>query len=269
LAKKAVGIILCLISLLLLAGCNTRAVEPLEPVHLKVAGSTSMQPLIEELAKAYTERHRRVTIAVEGRGSLAGIELVRQGQADIAMASCPKPEDPSLWSMPVALDGIAIIVHPQNQVEGLTLLQLKDVFFGRVWDWRDVGGRAGEIVVISREEGSGTRAVFEEMVMQGKRVTPTAIVMPSSQAVVEYVAEHPEAIGYVSMGYLSSKVKALKIEGATPTPQSVRSGEYHLFRPLFLITHGEPTGEVKAFIDFVLSSSGQSIVGRKYGRVQG
>jgi phosphate transport system substrate-binding protein len=267
-ARKAVSIILCLISLLLLVSCNRNALEPSEPVHLKVAGSTSMQSLVEDLAQAYTERHQHVTITVEDRGSVMGIELVSQGQVDIGMASWKEPEEASLWSTPIALDGIAIVVHPQNQVEGLTLLQLQDVFFGRVWDWKDVGGQAGEIVTVSREDGSGTRAVFEDLVMKGKRVTPTAVVMPSSQAVVEYVAEHPEAIGYVSMGYLSQEIKALKIEEVVPTPKSVRRGEYHLFRPLFLITRQEPTGEVKGFIDFVLSPTGQSIVGRKYGRVQ-
>jgi len=264
--RKGLGI--ALMGLLLLIGCRA-AVETPEPVHLKVAGSTSMQPLLEDLAQAYTERHRHVTIVVEGRGSLVGIELVRQGEANIGMTSWRGPEDPSLWSVPIALDGIAIVVHPQNPVEGLTLLQLRDVFFGRVWDWRDVGGRSGEIVVVSREDGSGTRVVFEELVMKGRRVTPTAVVMPSSRAVVEYVAGHPEAIGYVSMGYLSPEVKALKIEEVAPTPKTVRRGDYHLFRPLFLITRGEPTGEVKRFIDFVLSPVGQSIVGRKYGRVRG
>jgi phosphate transport system substrate-binding protein len=267
LARKDIGKAFCLISLLFFAGCRG-AVEPPEPVHLKVAGSTSMQPLLEDLAQAYTERHKHVTIAVEGRGSLVGIELVRQGEVDIGMTSWKGPEDASLWSMPIALDGIAIVVHPRNRVKGLTLLQLKDIFFGRIWDWRDVGGGRGEIVVISREDGSGTRVVFEELVMKGKRVTPAAVVMPSSLAVVEYVAEHPEAIGYVSMGYLSEEVKALKIEEVAPTPKTVRRGGYHLFRPLFLITHGEPTGEVKSFIDFVLSPVGQSIVGRKYGRVK-
>jgi phosphate transport system substrate-binding protein len=227
-----------------------------------------MQPLVEELAQAYTERHTDVTIGVEDRGSLVGIELVRQGQADIGMTSWKGPEDASLWSMPIALDGIAIVVHPQNQIEGLTLLQLKDTFFGRIWDWKDVGGRSGEIVVVSREDGSGTRVVFEELVMQGQRVTPTAVVMPNSRAVVEYVAEHPEAVGYVSMGHLSQEVKALKIEEVAPTPSSVRQGAYHLLRPLFLITRQEPTGEIKGFIDFVLSPAGQSIVGRKYGRVK-
>jgi phosphate transport system substrate-binding protein len=254
--------------LLIFVGCNRRAAEPSEPVHLRVAGSTSMQPLVEELAQAYSERHKHVTIAVEGRGSLLGIELVRQGEVDIGMASWKELDDTSLWSTPIALDGIAIVVHPQNRVEGLTLLQLKSIFFGRVWDWRDVRGQAREIVPVSREDGSGTRGAFDELVMQGKRVTPTAVVMPSSQAVVEYVAEHPEAIAYVSMGHLSQGVKVLKIEEVTPSPQSVRQGEYHLLRPLFLITREEPTGEVKSFVDFILSPTGQSIVGRKYGRVK-
>jgi phosphate transport system substrate-binding protein len=205
---------------------------------------------------------------VEGRGSLLGIELVRQGEVDIGMASWKESEDPALWSTPIALDGIAIVVHPQNRVEGLTMLQLKSIFFGRVWDWRDVRGQAREIVPVSREDGSGTRAVFEELVMEGQRVTPTAVVMPSSQAVVEYVAEHPEAIGYVSMGYLSQRVKVLEIEEVAPTPESVRQGAYHLLRPLYLMTRREPTGETKSFIDFILSPTGQSIVGRKHGRVQ-
>lgn len=228
-----------------------------------------MQPLVEELAQAYTERHKHVSITVEARNSLVGMELVRQGEVDIGMTSWKEPGDALLWSTPIALDGIAIVVHPQNPVEGLTLLQLKAIFFGRVWDWRDMGGQAGEIVAISREAGSGTRAVFEELVMQGERVTPTAIVMPNSRAVVEYVAQHPQAIGYVSMGCLTEEVKVLEIEEVAPTPESVRQGAYHLFRPLFLITRQEPTGEVKGFIDFILGPTGQSIVGRKYGRVQG
>jgi len=268
LARKDIGVILCLMGLLLFVGCNRHTVEPAEPVHLEVTGSTSMQPLVEELAQAYTERHKHVTIAVEGRGSLPGIELVRQGEVDIGMASWKESEDTSLWSTPIALDGIAIVVHPQNQVKGLTLLQLKDIFFGRVWDWRDVRGQAGDILVVSREDGSGTRVVFEELVMQGQRVTLTAVVMPSSRAVVEYVAEHPQAVGYVSMGYLTEEVKVLEIEEAAPTPKSVRQGAYHLLRPLFLITRQEPAGEIKGFIDFVLSPTGQSIVGRKYGRVK-
>ena len=243
----------------------------------QIKGSDTLVNLVQILAEAYMAKNPRSPIAVLGGGSGTGIAALINGTCDIAnMSRFMKPKEfgaaVEKGVLPVvhvvAMDGIAIIVHPQNQVEGMTLLQLRDFFFGRVWDWRDVGGQAGEIVVISREDGSGTRAVFEELVMKGKHVTLTAVVMPNSQAVVEYVAEHPQAIGYVSMGQLTQEVKVLEIEEAAPTPKSVRQGEYHLFRPLFLITRQEPTGEIKGFIDFVLSPTGQSIVGRKYGRVQ-
>lgn len=258
--------LLCLLAFasILLAAC--RAYEPPEPVYLKIAGSTSMRPLLEDLAEAYSRRHRHVTIEVVGGDSRLGMELARKRQVDLGACS-RQLEGEKLWSTPIALDGIAIIVHPSNRVESLTLLQLGDIFFGRVLDWKDVGGRGGEIRVISREEGSGTRAAFEEMVMGGKRVTPAAVVVPGSRAVVEYVAEHPGAIGYVSMGCISSQVKVLRIEGLQPTPESVGKG-YHLVRPFLLLAAEEPTGEVKAFVDFILGPRGQAIVGEKYERVR-
>ncbi len=288
--------------LLWLVACRS-PVQPPEPVVIEIAGSTSMQPLLEDLAEAYTRHHKYVTIKVEGGGSRLGMELAREGRVDLAASSqTPHAEGRSIatplhWSTPIALDGIAIIVHPDNGVEGLTMLQVRDIFSGRILSWKEVGGRAEEIVVVSREEGSGTRKAFEGMVMGGRRVTPTAVVMPGSAAVVEYVAEHPEAIGYVSMGYLtnglaplnreatcltrrcwhrgpsealrhlSPQVKALAIEGVLPTPESVEGGEYHLIRPLFLVAAEEPTGEVKAFVEFILSPKGQAIVGKGYGRV--
>jgi len=258
--------------LALLAACG-RPLEPPTPVHLKIAGSTSMQPLLRELAEAYSERHKHVTIEVEGGGSRLGMALARERRVDLGALSRPPSEEgrsaaAPLWSTPVALDGIAIVVHPRNPIEGLTMPQVRDIFSGRILSWEEVGGRAGEIVVISREEGSGTREAFEGMVMGGRRVTPTAVVMPGSVAVVEYVADHPEAIGYVSMGHLSPQVKALAIEGMAPTPESVESGEYQLIRPLFLVAAEEPSGEARAFVDFTLSPAGQAIVGKRYGRVR-
>jgi len=258
--------------LALLAACG-RSLEPPAPIHLRIAGSTSMQPLLEELARAYSERHRHVTIEVEGGGSRLGMELARERRVDLGASSRPPSEEgPSvaapLWSTPIALDGIAIIVHPRNPVEELTMPQVRDIFSGRILSWEEVGGRAGEIVVVSREEGSGTREAFERMAMGGRRVIPTAVVMPGSVAVVEYVADHPEAIGYVSMGHLSPQVKALAIEGVVPTPGSVEGGEYPLIRPLFLVAAEEPTGEARAFVDFALSPAGQAIVGERFGRVR-
>jgi phosphate transport system substrate-binding protein len=264
------------ILLWLLTACGA-PLEPHEPVYLKAAGSTSMQPLVENLAQTYTERHEYVTVDVQGGGTRLGIALARGNQIDIGTASrTPTAEDERdpetgakrLWWTAVAQDGIALVVHPQNAVGGLTLPQARDIFFGRILDWEEVGGRPGEIVVVSREDGSGTREVFEEMVMEEQRVTLTAIVIPSSEAVVEYVAGHPTAIGYVSMGYLSPQVKALPIEGVSPTPENVQSGAYPLTRPLYLLTGQEPTGEVKAFIEFVLSPAGQAVVEQRYGRLR-
>ncbi len=264
------------ILLCLLTACGT-PLEPHEPVYLRIAGSTSMQPLIEDLAQAYTGRHEHVTIEVRGGGSRLGIALARGNEMDIGTASrkptAEEERDPEtgakrLWWTAIAQDGIALVVNPQNAVEGLTLSQARDVFFGRILDWEEMGGLPGEIVVVSREDGSGTREVFEEMVMGEKRVTLTAIVMPSSEAVVEYVARHPTAIGYVSMGYLSPQVKALQVEGANPTPATVQSGTYPLTRPLYLLTGQEPTGEVKALIEFALSPAGQTVVEQRYSRLR-
>jgi phosphate transport system substrate-binding protein len=264
------------ILLWLLTACGA-PLEPQEPVYLRIAGSTSMQPLIEDLAQAYSEQHEYVTIDVQGGGTGLGIALAIKNQIDIGTSSrTPTAEEERnpetgakrLWWTAIAQDGIALVVHSQNTVGGLTLPQARDIFFGRILDWEEIGGTPGEIVVVSRENGSGTRQVFEEMVMGEKRVTLTAIVMPSSEAVVEYVARHPTAIGCVSMGYLSPQVKALPVEGVSLTPKDVQSGAYPLTRPLYLLTGQEPTGEVKAFIEFALSPAGQAVVEQRHGRLR-
>jgi phosphate transport system substrate-binding protein len=264
------------ILLWLLTACGA-PLESHEPVYLRIAGSTSMQPLMENLGQAYTEQQEYVTVDVQGGGTRLGIALARENRIDIGTASRkptageekdPETEAKRLWWTAIAQDGIALVVHPQNAVVGLTLPQARDIFFGRVLDWEEIGGIPGEIVVVSREDGSGTRQVFEERIMEEKRVTLTAIVMPSSEAVVEYVARHPTAIGYVSMGYLSPQVKALPVEGVSPTPEDIQSGAYPLTRPLYLLTGQEPTGEVKAFIEFALSPAGQAVVEQRYGRLR-
>jgi len=174
-----------------------------------------------------------------------------------------------LQATTIALDGLAIVVHPSNPVEGLTRREIRDIFYGRILDWWEVEGRVGDILVVSREDSSGSRVAFETIIMDnGKRpVTLTAVVTPGSQDVVEYVASHPHAIGYVSMGYLSEEVKTLEIDGIAPAPQTVGEREYPLVRPLLLLTEEEPSEEIQALIEFILSPAGQAIVGERYGRV--
>ena len=235
-----------------------------------------MSPLLAELAAAFHGQSPTVSVEVTGLGTRFGLESLRAGEAEMAMASWLSPDlsrqspDHPWRATAIARDGIAVIVHPENQIAGLGLLQLRDLFSGRIEMWEGVGGRAREGLVqpISREEGSGTRAAFEALVMEDQRVTPLAVVVPSSQAVVDYVAQHPGAIGYVSMGSVSPAVKALKLEGEAPTPEGAGKGSYPLTHELWLVTADPPAAAVQNFLDFILSPAGQQIVGRRYGRIK-
>jgi phosphate transport system substrate-binding protein len=152
----------------------------------------------------------------------------------------------------------------------LGLLQVRDLFSGRVSEWQAVGGWAAQGVVqaVSREEGSGTRIAFEALAMDGVPVTPRAVVALSGQGVIDYVAGHPDAVGYVSMAFVSPAVKVLKIEGEYPTPESAGRASYPLTRNLWLVT-ADPTSEAtQHFVDFALSPAGQEIVEARFGRIK-
>jgi phosphate transport system substrate-binding protein len=258
-----------LLLVILLATCGEPLATP-EPVYLRAAGSTAMSPLVADLATAFHAQSPTVNIEVIGLGTEFGLESLRAGEADMAMASWLPPDLPGLRTTALARDGIAVIVHPENPVDGLGLLQLQDLFDGRISTWEGVGGQAkeGEVQPVSREEGSGTRAAFEAMVMEERRVTPVAVMVSSSQAVIDYVAQHPGAIGYVSMGFVSPEVKAIKIEGELPTPQSAERGSYPLTHELWLVTADRPAEAIQRFLNFAQSPAGQQIIGRHYGRIK-
>lgn len=158
-----------------------------------------------------------------------------------------------------------MITHPSNPVGGLTLLQLRDIFQGQTLFWQDLGGLEIDIVPVSREEGAGTRASFESLVMEGRNVTPTAVVMPSGRAVVEYVSAHPGAIGYVSLGWLAPAVNLLALEGTTPSPGALEEGRYLLARPFYLVAERPPTGGLAEFVEWVSAGAGQEMVKQRYG----
>ena len=266
-----VALPLLLLAAGLLAACGEPVATP-EPVFLRAAGSTTMAQLTSELADGFAEQSPLVNIEVTGQGTRFGLDELAAGRADFALASWLPADLDSQWQVTaIARDGIAIIVHPSNGVDGLGLLQLQDLFAGRVHEWSGVGGERsqGPVQVVSREAGSGTRSAFETLVMDERRVTPLAVVAPSSEAVIEYVATHPDAIGYVSMGRASSGVKVLSIEGELPTSQSAELGSYPLSRDLWFVTGDSPRAEsVEAFHRFVLSPAGQQIVGRNFGRIR-
>jgi phosphate transport system substrate-binding protein len=224
-----------------------------------------MTAVLRELAAAYTKQHANVLVEVLGNGSQAGLRELKAGAVDMAAISWKETDQElpaDLQATPFGRDAIAIIVHPRNRVAGLTLAQLRSIYRGEVLDWQAVGGLPGEPIVISRENGAGTRDAFEFEVMNGESVTLNAVVMPSTQAVAEAVGTRPEAIGYVSMAVLTDTVRAVPVEDLLPTPANVRSGAYHLTRYLYLITPSSPAPQVRQFLEFVGSSGGQAIIAR-------
>jgi phosphate transport system substrate-binding protein len=227
---------------------------------LVLAGSTSVQPFVELLAEIYQHHHPGVEINVQGGGSTAGIRAVKEHICDIGMCSRHLNPDESCWltAIPIAIDGIVLVVHPANPVANVTVEQARGIFAGRIRNWQEVGGNDQRITVIIREEGSGTRASFEEKVMGGENFAPDALVQDSNGAVREIVAHNPGAIGYISFGLADRRVKVLAIDGVQPDEESIRTHRYPLARDfLLLIDDTQVSRLARSFIEFVLSDEGQ------------
>jgi phosphate transport system substrate-binding protein len=233
---------------------------------ISLAGSTTVQPVAEKLGEAFSAANPDVKIDVQGGGSSVGVKSAGEGTVDIGNASREIKDSeidtyPDLVIHTIARDGIAIVVNPGVTVDGLTKAEVQAIFAGEIANWSEVGGPDKAIVVVSREEGSGTRAAFEEMVMGEEAViVDTAILQPSNGAVKTTVSTTDDAIGFLSFGYLDASVKAVDIDGVKATVDNAKSGTYPIVRPLNMLTNGEPTGVVKAFLDFVMSAEGQAVV---------
>jgi phosphate transport system substrate-binding protein len=227
------------------------------------AGSTTVQPLAEKMAAAFRLQNPDVEIVIQGGGTAVGITSANDGTVDIGAASRElKESDPALVKYILARDGIGIIASPQNTaITGLTTAQIKDIFSGAITDWSEVGSNAGSIHVVAREEGSGTRTAFEELVMgkDGPAIVKTAILQSSNGALKQVVAGDKLAIGFVSLGYVDDTVKALAVNDVAATQDNAKNGTYPIIRPLYFVTKEPATGLVKAFIDFCQSAAGQQI----------
>jgi phosphate transport system substrate-binding protein len=226
-----------------------------------VAGSTSVQPFADHWAELYMGAHPGRAVDIQGGGSSAGIQAVREGAAAIGMSSRElKAEEADLQQVIVAWDGLAIIVHPANPVDELSLEQAQNIFAGNITNWATLGGPNHLITVVTREEGSGTRGAFQEMVMKNDRIAREAIVQDSNGTVREIVASDPQSIGYISLGLLSPKVKAVRVEGVEASFKNIQEKKYGLVRPFLFVTNGPPDGAAQDFINFVLSRPTQETV---------
>lgn len=229
---------------------------------VSMSGSTSMEEIAKALAEGFNAKYPDVAIDVQLGGSSTGIKNAQEGVSDIGNVSrALKDTETGLNAETIALDGIAVIVNNENPVEDLTTEQILKIYTGEITNWKDVGGNDEEIQVVGREAGSGTRDGFESVIgiednaQHDQELTSTGAVQTA-------VASTPSAIGYVSLANVNDTVKALKVGGVSPAVDTVQDGTYTLQRPFVMVTKTdtEPRPEVKAFLEFVLSDEGQSIV---------
>jgi len=262
LKTKALIVTLALLSLLTSPALAARQ-------KLTVKGSTTVLPIAQVSAEVLMDRAPDLDISVQGGGSGLGLAALLDKTTQIAMSSRSiKPTETAKASAKgikplatvVAYDGIAVVAHPANRVKGLSLAQLQAIYTGRVTNWSSLGGPNLKIVVISRDSASGTYEAFEELALRKLRVKAGALSAASNQAVAKTVAQTPGAIGYIGLGYLSPRVKALSIDGQVCNRANILSKRYALSRPLLLYTNGQPTGNAKRFIDFILSAEGQKLI---------
>jgi phosphate transport system substrate-binding protein len=230
-----------------------------------VAGSTSVQPFADRWAEAFIKSRPGCFVNVQGGGSSAGIQAAKSGAADIGASSRElKADEKDLKEIVVARDGLAIIVHPANPLRGLSLAEVKQVFTGEIPSWKFLKGPDKAITVVTREEGSGTRGAFQELVMGKSRISRGAIVEDSNGTVREIVAGDPNAIGYISLGLVNERIRALVLDGAEPSEATILDGRYKLVRPFLFVSKGELKGMAGDFVEFVLSREGQDMI-RKEG----
>ena len=235
-------------------------------------GSTTVLPFGQAAVEQFMKENAGVKFSVSGTGTGNGFKSLADGSAQIANASrfikdseIKSCMDKNVYPVPfaVALDCIVPIVHKDNPVKGLSHAQLKDIYSGKVTNWKEVGGADAPIEVVGRDTSSGTYGTWQEMIMdkgEKTRVTPKAQVASSSGAMLSSVSKNKNAIGYEGMGYVNKTVKGLQVDGVSATAATARSGKYPLSRYLYMFTNGWPKGEVLDFIMYMQSDAGQKIV---------
>jgi phosphate transport system substrate-binding protein len=267
--KLMVGALVVMMMGLSLTGCGGNKEDSgqgeLEAqTTISISGSTSVGPLMLKVQEKYEAANEGVTLEIQENGSGAGIKDVINGVSEIGMSSRElKSEEASqVDATVIAHDGIALLVNPDNQVENITLEEIKDIYTGTITNWKELGGADAPIVVISREEGSGTRDAFQEIVgYKSEELIKDASIADGSGAVKTAVAGNENAIGFASFEYIDSSVAALKVNGVEAEADNVKAGQYQLSRPFLLVTKKDSLTEAgTALIDYVLSKEGQQIV---------
>lgn len=265
---KKIITVLCaaVMALSLFAGCGQKANDNGTTTGGTVStdGSTSMEKVIGALGESFMEANSGTTFTYNPTGSGSGIQAVSEGRCDIGLSSRALKDDEKASGLKetiVALDGIAIIVNPQNPVKDLSLEQIAKIYTGEITNWKDVGGEDAEIVRIGREAGSGTRDGFES-ITETKDACQYRQELTSTGDVITTVSQNPNAIGYASLAAIKDSVKALTVNGVAATEATVKDGTYLVQRPFVLVTkEGAALSETaQKFFDFAISADAASII---------
>lgn len=235
--------------------------------EISISGGTAHIPVMKEAAKRIMSANPDVSISIAGGGSGVGIKQAGEGIVDVGNSG-RKPKDAEIERYGLAMfkwaiDGVGVAVNPSNPVKAMTKEQLKDVFSGKIANWKDLGGADKAVNVYTRDEASGTRSVFWKKALGKGEIISSANFVVSNGAMKTAVANDPYAIGYVSVGHMDSSVAGVALDGVAPTLDAVKSGEYKVARGLYSNTKGEPSGLVKLFIDYLMSPEGQKIAAEK------
>lgn len=230
-----------------------------------ISGSTSVGPSIEMIAEKFEASNEGIQVEVQQLGSSAGVKNAIEGVSHIGMASRDLKEEEKatgLVETEMAIDAIALVTNTANPVKDLTKDQVKDIYTGKITNWKEVGGNDAPIVVVSREDGSGTRGAFEEIVgYESAELTKDATIGDGSGNIKSTVEGNENAIGYVSGSYVDEKVNLLSVDGVEMTVENIKAGNYPIARPFLLVHKEDKIGEEgKKFIEFVLSEEGQAVV---------
>ncbi len=231
---------------------------------LDIAGGTAHIPVMKEAARRIMAANPDIRITVAGGGSGVGVQKAGEGLVQIGNTGRALKETEiqkyGLVSFPFAIDGVAVAVNPGNPVSGLSKAQLKDIFAGKITNWKDVGGADAAISLYVREDGSGTRETFEERALNKGSSAAGANVVNSNGAMKTAIAQDLNAVGYVGIGHLDKSIRGLSVDGMAPSQENAANGSYTVTRLLYMNTKGEPQGLTRAFVDYIYSPDGKEIV---------
>ena len=223
---------------------------------ITAAGSTALLPLVKQAAVEYQSKHPDVKISVSGGGSRVGITQAAQKAVDLGDSDIPAPNEPSLVDHQVAVVNFAVVVNPKSGVKNLTTAQIRDIFSGKVANFKQAGGSDQAITIINRPRSSGTRAVFVKNLLGGQEPTESGLTQDSSGTVATMVAQTPGAISYLAIGYVKpGQQVAVSIDGVAPTDANVESGKYPYWSYEHIFTNGQPSAQAAAFINYIKTDS--------------